>query len=603
MVRLEVSDLLARASAARGAGDREAAARLYDEEADERRAVGDVEGWAEAVLGAASLYVFGAEPGKLPAQLHEVLEQAADQATRARLASALARCWVYSGHQDRGLPFAEQALHDAEQVGSPELIADSLDAALAVNWGPDQLETRRLLAVRLDAVAAHLLDPEARLTAHLWGLQVACDLMDMHSVRRHLRALELLGRESPKALFFAATRRLMLDLLQGRTDTAFELLRTAEGAGQQAGLADAWMVLAGQRAYVAAQSGDSTTCAEVAEAAESFSLSEGAAAVCAEAAFMWASAGRVDRAAALVTTFRGAVLDELPKDVNWLLTLQCTLEAALTVGDREVIATASRLLGPFAGRAVFNAGAIMFHGVTDDTLARAAGKLGDQEAAARLRAGALASYEQLGATWWRDRMAASPKPGEGERASAVLTAHLEPIGGGLWLVGTGQSPAPVRALRGFGYLAELLRRPHQAIAAPELAGGGTGVLVEAGLGEVIDRRALAAYRHRLLEVESELQEAEDWADTGRVSALASERDALLDEVAAATGLGGRLRFTGSSAERARVAVQKAITAAISRIATVDVSLASHLRSSIRTGQLCSYDPDTPTPYTWVLASR
>jgi hypothetical protein len=166
----------------------------------------------------------------------------------------------------------------------------------------------------------------------------------------------------------------------------------------------------------------------------------------------------------------------------------------------------------------------------------------------------------------------------------------------------GVSPSPLRGLRGFGYLAELLRRPHQAITALELAGGGSGVLAEAGVGEVIDRRALAAYRQRLLEVGSELEEAEDWADAGRISALKSERDALLDEVATATGLGGRLRFTGSSAERARVAVQKAITAGINRIATVDPSLASHLRSSIRTGQLCSYEPDDDRAYSWVLAS-
>ena len=60
----------------------------------------------------------------------------------------------------------------------------------------------------------------------------------------------------------------------------------------------------------------------------------------------------------------------------------------------------------------------------------------------------------------------------------------------------------------------------------------------------------------------------------------SERDALVDEIAAATGLGGRLRVSGSSGERARVAVQKAITAAIDRIATVDEPLARHLRLSL-----------------------
>ena len=68
-------------------------------------------------------------------------------------------------------------------------------------------------------MAAHVLDPDARLQAHLWALQVACEALDLPTVHRQMRALERLGEESPRALFFAASRRLMLDLLRGRTDS------------------------------------------------------------------------------------------------------------------------------------------------------------------------------------------------------------------------------------------------------------------------------------------------------------------------------------------------------------------------------------------------
>ena len=61
-------------------------------------------------------------------------------------------------------------------------------------------------------------------------------------------------------------------------------------------------------------------------------------------------------------------------------------------------------------------------------------------------------------------------------------------------------------------------------------------------------------------------------------------------------------MSGSSGERARVAVQKAITAAIDRIATVDEPLARHLRSCIRTGLMCSYEPDPAAPYIWMLTA-
>jgi hypothetical protein len=87
-----VGDLLGRADAARAAGRGETAARLYDEAATRCRAEGsDLNSWTQAVLGAASVYLFGAEPGKLPAQLYDVLARTTNDATRARLAAALAR--------------------------------------------------------------------------------------------------------------------------------------------------------------------------------------------------------------------------------------------------------------------------------------------------------------------------------------------------------------------------------------------------------------------------------------------------------------------------------------------------------------------------------
>jgi hypothetical protein len=209
-----IDDLLKLADAARGAGRVQEAARLYNEAIARCRADGDLTRWTRAVLGAASGYVFGAEPGRLPAQLYDVLVRTTDDTDRARIAAALARCWVYAGQASRGVQFADEAVDRAQRVDVPELLADCLDAALATHWGPDDLQARVELAGRLDEVAAHVLDPDARLQAHLWGLQVACESLDVQAIHRHMRALERLGDESPRAQFFAASRRLMLDLLR-----------------------------------------------------------------------------------------------------------------------------------------------------------------------------------------------------------------------------------------------------------------------------------------------------------------------------------------------------------------------------------------------------
>jgi len=593
-----IDDLLERADAARAAGRVQEAASLYDEAIARCRADDDLTGWTHAVLGAASGYVFGAEPGRLPAQLYDVLVRTTDDADRARIAAALARCWVYAGQASRAVQFANEALERGQRANVPELLADCLDAALAAHWGPDDLQTRIELAGQLDEVTAHVLDPAARLQAHLWGLQVACESLDVQAIHRHMRALERLGEESPRAQFFAASRRLMLDLLRGRTDTAARLVELAVAASERAGLADAWMVIESMKGYAAVQAGDPATCAVVAAECEEFATAEGVPVVCAEASFLWLVAGQPERARALVRTFHGRVLHELPRDVNWLLTLQCVLEAALGIGDAELIERAAHLLTPYAGRAVFNAGAVMFHGVTDDTLSRAAGVLGDASAAGQLCARALATYERIGARWWRDRLRAwHPVP-----VSTPPTGQVKLLEGadGLWLVGPADATVPVRALRGFSYLRELLRRPDQYVSALDLVTGGSGTAIQPGLGDMLDDQARDAYRRRLSDIERDLAEAEEWSDVARLDALHAERDALVGELAAAAGLGGRPRVTGSSNERARVAATKAITAAIDRIATVDTPLGRHLRATIRTGLQCSYQPDPDDKRDWIL---
>jgi len=185
----------------------------------------------------------------------------------------------------------------------------------------------------------------------------------------------------------------------------------------------------------------------------------------------------------------------------------------------------------------------------------------------------------------------APRSAPGAPASGPGRALADRAGGGC---------GALRALRGFGYLRELLRRPGQPVAALDLAGAGTGVAVQSGLGDVLDKQALTAYRHRLRDLDQELTEAEQWSDLGRLDALRTERGALLDELARATGLGGRARPAGSSQERARVAVTKAISAATDRIATVDQPLARHLRAGIHTGLNCSYEPDPVDRPVWVL---
>jgi tetratricopeptide (TPR) repeat protein len=592
-----VDHLLDRADAARAAGRGDDARALYDEAIALARADGDLELWAHAALRAAESQVFGSEPGTIPVHLHQVYERTTDPTLRARLSAALARSWSYAGESARARPFGEEAARLAEDVGDPLLLIDCLDAALVTRWGPDDLEARRELAARLGDVGAHVEPADQRLRVHLWAFQVACEVLDLPAMHRHLRAVERLGTDSARARFFGATRRAMLDALRGRLDTVPTARAIAEDAADDAGLADAWMVLAGMDGFTAWMRGDAETSAAVAAMVEEFAIDEGLPGVHTEAALVWLGAGRPDRAASLLAAITGRPLADLPRDVNWLQTMQLALEVALAVGDAETVAQVTDLLAQYEDRAVMNAGAVMFHGVTDDTLSRAYERLGDVERARRCRERALRTYQRIGASWWHDRLAAHGGPSTGGRDGAWA---LAPQPGGTWLVGAEGRTWAVPAARGLAHLHALLRRPGTDVAALDLAGATSGAVDAADLGPVLDEQARTAYKRRLDELEAEIAEAENWADAGRLALLRDERDALVAELTAATGLGGRRRVVGSSRERARVTVRKAIVSAIDRLEAVDPVLARHLRERVRTGSSCRYDPDPDRPVTWSL---
>jgi hypothetical protein len=165
---------------------------------------------------------------------------------------------------------------------------------------------------------------------------------------------------------------------------------------------------------------------------------------------------------------------------------------------------------------------------------------------------------------------------------------------------------------GLAHLAVLLANPRQEILATDLArglavltraataGAGDGVGGErAGAGTeagraapgggpqaVLDATAMADYRDRLRQLDAE-SAALDGADD---DAARAERDWLVGQLAAATGLGGRPRAFPDDAERARIAVGKAVRRALARVADADPLIGEHLRQSVRTGTRCSYWP-------------
>jgi hypothetical protein len=572
---------------------------------DDAKRRGDVEAMAEAALGLAAGQQFGPHPGRVPALIHDAYS-AAHGPTRIRLAAALARVWAYGYRPDRAAPFAAAAVAAAEAHGDPAVLAEALDATLLVCWGPDDLAERVRITAQLEDAVAHLSDVEARMSAYLWRLTTALESLDLITVQRQLRALDDLADESGSARvrFIATSRRGMHALLVGDLAAADRLTDAAVRAGTDAGEADVHAIERSLRAGIARQAGDGAALAAEAGAFEAFGVGEGVVSIAAEGASLWLAADAPERARAVLDRLAGGGLGAIPRDVDWLLTVVSLTEVAAATGAADLAGAAVELLAPYAGRGVVNAGAVAFVGVVDDYLRLACASLGRPDEARRWAASAAAGYQRLGASWWLHRLAAPDRPRAGGRPTTV---HLRPGPGVMWTVGTDGSTLPLPDMKGLAYLHLLLARPGVELSALDLSdqvAGHAGARSEqSGLGEVIDRRAIGEYRRRITELDQELGEADEWADAARATRLRAERDAIVEHLTSAAGLGGRTRLVGATAERARVAVRKAIAAAIAHIDEHDPGLARLLRDTVRTGMACRYEPDPARPIIWVLGAE
>jgi hypothetical protein len=574
------------------------------------RAADDVDAMAAAALGLASLQRFGGPGGRTPALLHEAYLAADSPATRARLAAALARSWVYGNDAARGAAFAVEAVELAEQTRDPTVLADALDGQLAASWGPDDLSERLRITARLQDVAAHVDDVRTRMDAHLWRLTTALETLDVTGMHRQLSALDLLATEtgSPLVRYFAMTRQAMREILVDDLDRALELTEAAYALGADIGVPDAFAVYHEQRAAIARHADDVGFLAEEAPLAEEYAVRHGIESLLAETAVLALEAGDTERASRLVAQVAGGGLGQVPYDVDWLLTVSRMTEAAAGLGFTDIAHSGMTLMAPYAGRCVVNSGAVVCLGVVEDYLWRAAVVSADPRAD-DWRAAAVAAYRRLGAPWWLRRVSAPSDVRRGAPVAAPRTAdsrtiEMRPLPGQtVWSVGPAGQARLLPDMKGLHYLRALLQRPGIEITALELsalaAGHGTAV-AEPSAGEQLDRQALTAYRNRLREIDEELDEAQSWNDPARAERIEAEREALLRELAGATGLGGRARTMSGTAERARVAVRKAIAAALDRIDAEDPAIARLLRRTVHTGSACRYEPDPDTPVDWLL---
>jgi hypothetical protein len=300
-------------------------------------------------------------------------------------------------------------------------------------------------------------------------------------------------------------------------------------------------------------------------------------------AYLLGGLGRLDQARSLLDAVAEPIRD-LPEDSEYLPALVQAAGTVVAVGGHPLAGWLYAALVPHRHRFAVEGIGAYCHGSVERHLAALASVLG-RDPAAHLEAARVANAK------------AGPGLVRLTSVRAVPGRAVFRRAGDVWEVGLDGRAAHVKDGKGMRDLALLLARPRRALAAHDLV-GTTDSPREQGTGEVVDAQARAAYRRRLTELEQEVDDARDAADLARAERAAAERDALVQHLTAAYGLGGRARTSGGSAERARTAVTARIRDAIRRVEAVDAELGEHLRRSVQTGAFCSYDPTTEL--TWQL---
>lgn len=629
-------------------GNLQTSRRWFDAAYREAERQGDGYAMARAALGLGGLWVHehrtAADAAMVQARQRRALPLIDPRSTLAlRLRARLA------GEEDYrtgGHSMILAVLDEVRKGGDPVAVAEALSLAHHCVLGPDHGTLRLELAQELIGEAVKTTRRGDLLMGLLWRTVDLFADADLHAERSLEELRDLLADEDHLAVgFIVSAIKVMLSIRAGRFEQAEALASECAERGAVAGDVDVTGWYGGQLAAIRWYQGRMSELVPLlSDLMNSPTLSAVDNSHLAGLAVAAAATG--DRRLAVGTLARlcGRDLTDLPRSSSWLASMYAIVEAAHLLEDIKISAQAYDLLLPFARLPVIASLGVTCLGSVQYTLGLASLTTGDVDRAVEhLR---VAVQDNLALGHWpavvlsrsrlgralvlRDgpRDAAARReltlaaqeaerlgmtlPADSERPPAGMTGQAGGHIGGhtgrrvpvvafgrrgrQWRIELEGRAALVDHSVGMRHLAMLLANPGHEIPAAELAAGPEPSRTVAGdsgaisTQPVLDDLAKREYRQRLSESQAEIDRLERMNQPERAAALRAERDWLVAELAAATGMGGRSRRFADSEERARIAVGKAIRRALARITEADPVIGEELRATVQTGLRCCYRP-------------
>jgi tetratricopeptide (TPR) repeat protein len=553
-----------------------------------------------------------------------------ETALRTRLAARLAAEEAYRGGSVA--PVLE-VVEAARGTGDSHALAEALSLCHHALLTPEHTWCRPALANELIAAAAAAGDGLLSLVGLCWR---TVDLFLLGDPSAGIALEELRLRADTlrcrSILFIVRAMEVMLAIRGGRFDEAEEAATACFELGGEVGDADA---LAYRGAHLCAirffQGREAELADLVSSIATSPTLIEQRERAFGAAATLFAlRAGRPEPAHALLERVRRNGLASIPFSSSWLLTMLVLVELASALGDGEIAEAAHNRLLPYADLPIIASLAVVCFGSVRRALGAAALACGKLDLAIEHFTGALAANERWGhrpavalvkaelglallrrggsddvprsrtllqqavaagkamamtkrVEGWRAALARAESGARGREPDAAQMTLAE---AGRWRVVLEGQIATVPDRVGMRYLARLVAVPDQSISALALVAQGTEAPPSGPRDALLDHRAAAEVRGRIrqLRQQPELSASEQ-----------EELAALTQELARATGLGGRIRSFADVPERARTAVRKAIKRAIDEISVANPVVGRHLAGRVGTGALCCYRVHSAPP--------
>jgi hypothetical protein len=611
-------------------GRLDAARRAFWRDAEEAERTGDDERLGLAALGLGGIWIHEhrstIDHSRVVTLQRRALERIDPDSSLARRLRI--RLSAEQGYGTGQITALLDELAAARRCGEAVALAEALSLTHQCLLAPQHAAHRLALADELIAVAPATGRPRDITMGLMWrtvDLFLAGDRRATRSLAELRARLEV--NQCDAIAFVVAALDVTVAMRAGRLAEAEELAVYCFDLGTAVGDADALPWYGVQLVAIRwLQGRGGEVMPLLSELVDSPTVAEWCSGFDAALAAVASATGDTALAASALASLCAGGLATVPPSSLWLATMCGAAEAAHLLGDTAAATHLAELLEPFAELPIMVSLGVACFGSTHRPLGLAALTLGDTDGAidhltaavsVDLAVGNLPSTMINRATL-ATALRARGAPGDHRRADELLATAIADArrfgmdarvaqwageqenraeqdvqcarDGQLWAFHMGDARAVVTDSVGVRHLAELIANPGVEIAALELTSGHQSG-DRTGLAQpILDPAAKRAYRRRLQELRDDVADAEACGDPERASRARVVLDRFVEELSAATGLGGRDRHFTDDAERARVSVQKAIKRALRAIADANTDVGRALNARVTTGTRCVYRP-------------